>query len=96
MTREFETVEEYGKELFLAYVTAFKDVAKVALKIERAGADAPEGFSEFAKLLGDGVKITDETPAQHYDNIFRIRKLSHFYYELKRGLEFVYDYHLWT
>ena len=94
MTREFKTVDEYGVALFTAYVDAFKDVAKVALKIERAEADAPEGFSEFAQLLDDGVVITDENPIQHYDNIYRIRERSHFYYELKRGLEFVYDYHL--
>lgn len=94
MTREFKTVEEYGESLFLAYVTAFKDVAKVALKIERAGADAPEGLSEFAKLLDDGVEITDEKPAQHCDNIFRIRKLNAYYSDLRRGLEHVYDYHL--
>lgn len=94
MTREFKTVEEYGEALFLAYLDAFKSVAKVALKIEPPTADAPEGFSKFAMLLDDGVAITDEKPIQHYDNIYRIRELRHFYYELKRGLEFVYDYHL--
>lgn len=94
MTREFKTVDEYGEALFTAYVAAFKSVAKVALKIECAGADTPEEFSEFATLLNDGVVITDEKPAQHYDNIYRIRELNKFYSDLMRGLEFVYDYHL--
>lgn len=94
MTREFKSVDAYGEALFLAYLDAFKSVAKVALKIECAGADAPEGFSEFAKLLDDGVEIADEKPAQHCDNIFRIRELNAYYRDLRRGLEHVYDYHL--
>ena len=94
MTREFKSVDAYGEALFLAYLDAFKSVAKVALKIEKPTADAPDGFSEFAMLLDDGVDITDETPAQHYDNIYRIRELNKFYSDLRRGLEFVYDYHL--
>lgn len=93
-SRDFKTVDDYGEALFMAYVAAFKSVAKVALNIERAGADAPNGFSDFAKLLDNAVIITDEKPAQHYDNIYRIRKLNAFYSDLKRGLEFVYDYHL--
>ena len=92
-TREFKTVDDYGAALFAAYITAFKGVAEVVLSIVRAGANAPYGFSEFAELLNDGVVITDEKPAEHYDNIYRIRALNKFYSDLKRGLEFIYDYH---
>ncbi len=93
-TREFKTVDDYGAALFAAYITAFKGVAEVVLSIVRAGADAPCGFSEFAKLLDDGVVITDEKPAEHYDNIYKIRAFNKHYSDLKDGLEMVYHYYL--